>query len=432
MNKIKRVSFAIIIGLACVGCNGYNKEPEEEGISTSIEDYMLQEEVHKFEPEDFKEFFKQYFSYTDSEILILNRQYLKESAMYWDNLKTNYSRLIEGRLGEYLSTELTEMIKRQYAHEDIMMPKYSLINNYMVSGNGEVEELEIKSTRHVGESVIYELAVTTINKCYPVEEFAGKHGWGISEDYFIESENGSGAVYKELGIEKQEVSNQNFIYSNNSVSDRMKLQQNFWVTVKQGDNLEIEGIRPAGNWQVGSRDSRDSINTQYINRVPFSQEVDEAEAELVNNIFTKLMSQNKSSFGNLCVAYDTGFKAYENNLESMGLKGVFAIEEKNYKQAYNREISPYKDEIIKLSIDQENIIIEPSVYSTEHQSRYIVTIPAETLQNNNEIVYYNYKYYVGIENGKVEQLHFMTMKKRDEFDHIYEVDEEKVSEVAYD
>ena len=150
MKKIGSISLAILLGLTCVGCTNDNKVPEEEVVSKPVENLEDQQEVHKFEEEDFEAFFKAYFSYTDSEILVLNRQYLKESNIYWENLKTNYSRLIGDKLGQYLSNELNERIKTQYAHEEIMLPKYSLINNYMVSGKGEVEDIEIKSKRNLG------------------------------------------------------------------------------------------------------------------------------------------------------------------------------------------------------------------------------------------------------------------------------------------
>ena len=445
MNKIGSIGLAILLGLTCVGCTNENKEPEEEVVTKPVEDLEAQQEVHKFEEEDFESFFKAYFSYTDSEILVLNRQYLKESDIYWQNLNSNYSKLIGDKLGKYLSSELNERIKKQYAHEDIMLPKYSMINNYMVSGKGEVENIEIKSTRTVGESIIYELAVTTSNKCYPVEEFAIKHDWGREEDYFVErgtgttptnttNQTGAGvvntAVFEALQFDAEEIANQDFIYSANTATDKMKLEQNFWVTVKDGEKLEIEGIRPAGNWEAGSRGNRDIINTQYIDRIAFAKEVNKKEDELVRKIFTGLFSQPRSAFENMCVAYDTGFEAYKNNLDAMGFKNVFVIEEKSYKQAYNREISPYKDEIIKINVDEEKISIEPSAYSTEHQPRYVVTVPAETLQNNNKIVYYNYKYYVGMENGKVEQLNFMAMKEADEFEYICGMDEEQVKEVG--
>ena len=129
------------------------------------------------------------------------------------------------------------------------------------------------------------------------------------------------------------------------------------------------------------------------------------------------------------VSYDTDFEAYKKKLEELGFKDKFEIGE-NYKQAYNREITPYKDEIVKVRVREEQITVEPSAYSTAHQPRYLVTVPTETLQNNNKIVYYNYKYYVGMENGKIEQLHFMTMKDSDEFEYTCGMNEAEVKEVA--
>ena len=95
----------------------------------------------------------------------------------------------------------------------------------------------------------------------------------------------------------------------------------------------------------------------------------------------------------------------------VGLGDIITIDKKHYKAAFSKAIIPNKDEVITLRRTNEEIVCSPSVYSTKNQPRFIVTIPVETLLNNNEIVYYNYKYFVGLEDGRVEFIQFLDMEK---------------------
>ena len=101
----------------------------------------------------------------------------------------------------------------------------------------------------------------------------------------------------------------------------------------------------------------------------------------------------------------------------MGFVNQFDIQEIYYKDAFPTSITPYKDEISTLIVNKERMKFMPSIYSTKQQPRYIVTIPVEAILNNNQKVYYNYKYFIGMENMKLEFIQFMSMNAIEEGDY---------------
>ena len=428
MKKIGSISLAILLTL-CVGCGNGNNTPVEEPTQEVVEDIAKQEEVHKFVEKDFENFFKNYFSFTDSELLILNQQRATTDEGYWNNLKEDYQDLIGAKLGTYLSDGLKNRLKIQYVHDQINLPKFVLMNNYVVSGKGDVEKVEIKSTRELGESTVYEVAVTTANKCYPVTDFVTQYTWGKTEGYFIAAQAGTTALGLE-GIDLEAVKAQNYMFSTSSSTDQMKMEQNFWVTVADQKELKVESIKNASDWGVATPDKNEVLDGQYINRVAYEVEPTEIETTLINRLFVTLFQQPKSVYEYLNTAYNTNAQAFNKVFEELGFQNKFTILEETYKAAYATEINPYKDEIAVLKTNDKTIKIIPSVYSTMHQPRFVVTVPVEALHNNNQVVYYSYKYYVGIEKGAIELIQFMGIKESDKYEYDSGVDEEELTKIA--
>ena len=102
-----------------VGCGNGNNAPVQEPTPEPVEDIAVQEEVHKFVEKDFEDFFKAYFSYTDEELLVLNQQRSTTDEAYWQNLRTQYQKLISDKLGTYLADGLKNRVKVQYVQDEI-------------------------------------------------------------------------------------------------------------------------------------------------------------------------------------------------------------------------------------------------------------------------------------------------------------------------
>lgn len=429
MKKIGSISLAILLTL-CVGCGNGNNKPVEEPIKEVVDDIAKQEEVHKFVEKDFENFFKNYFSFKDSELLILNQQRATTDEGYWKNLKDDYKKLIGDKLGNYLSDSLKNRLKIQYLHDQINLPKFVSMNNYVISGQGEVNEIEIKSTRELGESAIYEVAVTTTNKCYPVAEFESQYTWGKTEGYFVKGQGAATPPSNNQGVNAEQPASKNYMYSSKQSTDEMKIQQNFWVTVADQKELKVESIKTASDWGVATTDKNQILDGQYINRVAYEMAPSEAEAALVKKVFTTLFQQPKSVYDYLNIAYNTKAETFEKVFEELGFKDKFTILQDSYKTAYTMELNPYKDEIAVLTVNENGIKVTPSIYSTMHQPRFVVTVPVEALHNNNQVVYYSYKYYVGMENDFIELLQFMSIKESDKYEYDYGTKEETLTKLA--
>ncbi len=429
MKKLGSISFVVLMTL-CVGCGNEAKAPVEQPTQEVVTDIAKQEEVHKFVEKDFQNFFEDYFSFTDSELMILNQQRATTDEGYWNNLKNEYQKLIGDKLGSYLSDSLKNRLKIQYLHDQINLPKFVLINNYIVSGKGEVDKIEIKSTRNLGDSTVYEVAVITANKCYPVVEFANQYTWGKTEGYFVKKQGEGTTPLNIEGVDLAQFVGENYMYSSNQSTDEVKIQQNFWVTVVDQKDLKVESIKTASDWGVATADKNQVLDGQYINRVAYQAEASKAEVALMNRLFVTLFQQPKSVYEYLNTAYHTNAETFKKVFEELGFQNKFNVLDESYKEAYPMEMNPYKDEIAVLTVDESGIKVTPSIYSTMYQPRFVITVPVEALHNNNQVVYYSYKYYVGMENDSIEFLQFMSAKESDKYEYTYGTKEETLIKLA--
>ena len=428
MKKIGSISLVVLLTLA-VGCGKGNNTPIEQATPEPTQEIAKQQEVNKFVEKDFENFFNDYFSFTDEQLLILNQQHMTTDTEYGKNAIEDYSSFINNQLGKYLADGLKNRLKVQYTKDQINLPKFVLLNNYVVSGEGEVDKIEIKSTRELGESTIYEVAVTTTNKCYPVNQFVKDYVWGDTEGYFTKAV--SDAVPMSLqGVNLEQLNTQTYLFSESNATDEMKLEQKFWLTVENKDKLKVESIKTASDWGVATKDKNQVLDAQYINRVAFEAEPKEAERALMEKFFVTLFEQPRSVYDYMETAYSTSAETFSKVFDDLGFKGKFKFDPVTYKAAYSQEMNPYKDEIAVLKANEKTIKITPSVYSTMNQPRFVVTVPVEALHNNNEVVYYSYKYYVGMENGSVEFMQFMGMKPSDQYEYKCGSDEAAVMKLA--
>ena len=418
----------ILLLMSSVACSR-NEETATElvEINEPIQEAKEQEQIDKFTETDFISFFESYFSFTEEELLILNQKRQTTDETYWNNLREHYQPLIKDKLGAFLAEDVASKLDTEYLFNEMNLPKWVLLNNYIVNGTAKVDSIEIKSTRNLDENVIYEIAVTTINTCYPLDQFAEHYAWRDAEGYFINKVEG--IEYPTMDLYKtnlEQLNTQRYMYSDEM--DEMKIRQLFWVTVNKGSMLKIRSIQNAETWGVDMDNKQQLLDSQYITRVAYKQEANKEEEEFLNKLFSTLMKATRGTYDYYETTYDTGEGAFQKMWEDIGFVNRFDIQEAYYKEAFPVSIIPYKDEISTLTISQEKIKFQPSIYSTKQQPRYVVTIPAEALLNNNQIVYYNYKYFIGMENMKVEFLQFMSMNEIEEGDYTGITEENQTEE----
>lgn len=410
----KWISLMMLLML-CTGCQEKLSESIHETIEpiNTLVETKVQEPVSKLDEEDFRRFFEAYFSFSEEELLRLNQKRQVADEMYWNHLRTYYRPLITEKLGMYLDQEVISKLETQYIQDEMDLPKWLLLNNYMVGGAAQVERIQINFMRNLKDDMIYEISVITRNKCYPVDEFKLEYGWDETEGYFVEKgEKESLEITNLYGIKLEDLKEQRFLFSN-QVDDEMKLKQNFWVRVDKENLLKVKEIHNASPWGVDVSNKQKGLDSQYVTRVAFEEEPTKEEQVFLTHLFTTLMQAPKGSHSYYEMAYETSEDLFRKMWEELGFADYFEINE-DYQMAFPVTLSPYKDEVTSLVVNKEEIDIEPSIYSTKRQPRFIVTIPVEALLHNHQIVYYNYKYYVGMEENKVEWIRFMNRQTQKE------------------
>lgn len=414
--KIIRVFFILLL-ISSVGCSNTDVTLTEI-IETNkpMKQIEEQENTYKFSEADFTSFFEHYFSFTEDELLILNQKRQLTDEDYWNNLRKYYEPLIKSKVGPFLADDLASKLNSQYLFNEIDLPKWVLLNNYIVNGTAKVDSIEIKSARNLDENIIYEIEVTTINTCYPLNEFIEKYTWGDAEGYFISKV--PGVEYPVMNLYKmnlEQLNKQRYMYSEEA--DEMKIRQFFWITVNKGSVLKIRSINTAKAWEIDTDHKQLLLDSQYITRVAYKEEVSKEEKEFLNKLFSTLMESGKGTYDYYEAAYNTSYMVFKRMWEDMGFVNQFDIQEIYYKDAFPISITPYKDEISTLIVNKERMKFMPSIYSTKQQPRYVVTIPVEAILNNNQKVYYNYKYFIGMENMKIEFIQFMSMNAIEKGDY---------------
>ena len=404
----------VLMGLSIVGCRQYtyfktqNFQAEKNQIEEDQEVIPWSEgEPPIFSSEDFVPFFKQYFSFNDEEILKLHQISPQIDVAYWENLRKNYQPLIKKKLQAYLAPEVQKTLDRAYLQAQLNMPKWIKINEYAVSGHAVVDQVEIQSTRDLENETIYEIEVETRNACYPLEVFYQNYLWDKQIGYWR----------KRTEEEKEEVDKEiqasSYVYSKKQ--DRIKLKQLFWITVKKQEMLQVTKIEYVQGWEDEGVNQNHFLETQHIERIPYQNQIMPKDKARISKVMNAILKMNKDDRIYYEKCYETSLEAFKNVWKDRLLEKEVMLEA-SYKMAFPKTIVPYRDEINQLEINEEEMEYEPSVYSTQNQPRFIVTIPVKALLNNEQIVYYRYRYFVCLENNQIEAIQLLNVedKKTDE------------------
>jgi hypothetical protein len=418
----------IALVLLVTGCGQVERTP-----FPVVAEQVIEQEVSEVQPLEVTEaglkmFFTEYFSLPEEEVLLLNQNPPLIDSAYWDTYKA-YKEKLSNRIGHYLSPEAKEKIEEQYRTYDFHLPKKLQLNEYVTFGPAAVEWVHIVDARPSGENTIYQVAVSTRNQVETVTEANKKYQWQEDKHYYVQAElsENSRYTFSVTDKETEEKMNQSYVYAQEaslSSPDEIKLIQHYWVEVRPENRLLIESVKEASPIQVNENTRQLANNTKHIRRVAYWPEPSMREQSLIKTVMSQLMQQPENFYTYYEKAFHTSYDVFklvwEKDLE---LEKQVTISESSYKEAFNTLINPYKHTVKKIAFESAKMKIFPSVYATKKQPRFIVYVPVKAELSDNQTAYYTYKYYVGIDQSKVETIRFMNREELTEEAYLNEASE---------
>lgn len=418
MRKLAYVGLVLMLTFSVTAC-GEATTSEETVVENVTEDTKQNEQlVAEAEPEglmltskDFEPFFKTVFSLSEEQLDLLNRKIKVEGAGYFENLG-DYQKIMTDVFKPYFSKEVLDKLQTQNIKLSIDLPKKSQINDYVVEGSGTLQKVEVQSSRQLGEEILYEVAVTTTNKVIPYNDFAETYVWNQAIGYY---EKGTADVTQGLlPLSKHNEAPSYTLANGEHEADQIKLISSYWVSVipDEGEHgFKVSGLQQGGSLMVDDEDRQKLDNTSYMERIPYYETVSKEENAVIKQLFKTLMNQPQETYKYYEKIYNHNFDLTQTFFKDLNLEEVLTLDAKSIESAFAPEINPYKNDIVKLSYDESKLQIKPSLYSSKLQPAFVVTLPLQGLKENNETAYYYYKYYVGMEAGKVEVLQLMKISE---------------------
>lgn len=422
--------------LLITGCAQVERTPFPVFAETVIEQEASEVQTQEVTEAGLKLFFTEYFSLSEDEILLLNQNPPLIDSAYWDNYKS-YKEKLTSRIGHYLSPSAKEKIEGQYRTYDFHFPKKLQLNEYVTFGPAVVEEVHIVDARLSGENSVYQVAVTTRNQVEPLAEANKKYQWQEDKHYYVKAEQSESSLYTFSTTDRQteEKMSQSYVYAQEaslSSPDEIKLVQHYWVEIMPDNKLQIESVKEASPIQVNENTRQLAGNTKHIERVAYWQEPSMREQSLIKTVVSQLMQQPESFYTYYEKAFHTSYDVFklvwEKDLE---LEKQIMVLESSYREAFNTLINPYKHTVKKIVFESSKMQIFPSVYATKKQPRFIVYVPVKAELSDNQTAYYTYKYYMGIDQNKVETIQFMNREELTEEAYLNGISEaDEASEVS--
>lgn len=310
-------------------------------------------------------FFENYFSIDES---ILSR--LHEVSI--EDFYRLYMDIIKGKFDSD-TLEVDESLGNGINYP-IELPYKKLLNGYKVYGSGQLEEVRVQDIYHLAGEDLYDLEVISTHKM------------------------------EELGSLDQE---------RKLTNDKIRLKQYFEVYVDKGENLKIKKLRYKTFLKSDFQTENYVLKTQSVTALPYYEEITEVDRRCIEQVFKKLMTLPPMMYIYYDEVYTISSEKFADFWRNIELLNLVSIEE-SYRDAYPISINPYKEDIIQIESLGE-ISIEPSCYGTQLKPCFIVTIPTKALLANHQIVYYNYKYFIGIKKNKIEFINFMSIGEENNF-----------------
>lgn len=420
MKKLAYLGLAALMAMS-TGCSKQEEEVvdatpvsnEQQTATAAIETAETAESTEapiamvELTEEEITPFFKALFGFSEEDLNIYNANSTTDYELYFQNLET-YRKGIEAGIGKYCSKTFLDRLHTESTKLDFDLPKKVAVNNYVANASGEVRKVELLSSRTVRDNTMYKVAVTTTRKVMPLSTFESQYTWDDDMGYY--------AYQKDARATN--ASSTSYIYAaSQEVTDQICLTSYYWLEVSQGNGkntFQVEGLKEASNLEIKDEVKGDINNDVYIERQPYYETVTDKEKALVEKVFTKLFTIPQETYDYYHKIYSDTPELLTRFWKSLSLDDSIKVDVKDYENAFPVSINPYRDQIVGIKLNKEKIEMTPSIYSTQLQPSFIVTLPVEATTNQNEKVYYLYKYYVSTEGGKIESIEFVKVKALEE------------------
>lgn len=416
MKKFACLGLSAVLMFSIVGCSKKQEEvaaPVETAVSEEapVETASTIEEVTVTE-EDLLPFFKAFFSFTEEDLMVLNKNEQIDNQDYFNNIKIYRDKLKE-TLGKYLSETTLKNLGDANAKLDFDLPKKVQVNEYVADAIGELKGIKILSRRALGDETIYEVEATTINAVTPLAVFNVQYEWKEEEGYYVFEDEGDAklhAYFKELRAQSDNnPTDHSYVYADGEkAEDAIQIKSRYQVLISNKD-AKVNQIKRAATIADDFKNRQYIETTSYVDRMPYYEEASESEQKLLNQLFGVLMTTPRETYLYYDKIYGESFNLVKSMWNDLGFVEKIDVQEVDYKDAFSININPYKDQIVKLNFDKSKMKVVPSIYSSKLQPAFVVTVPVEALLNDNTTKYYQYKYFVGMEENKIESIKFMKM-----------------------
>ncbi|MEG0151984.1 MAG: hypothetical protein RR744_02225 [Cellulosilyticaceae bacterium] len=386
-----------------------HKVMDNDGVNSY---YQVREEL-------LLDFFKRYFGLSLEQRLVLNQDPAtldeEEKVIYQENISG-----LKENLLPYLSEAVQASLSGNYKSEKLHLPKLLEINNYITIGSSEVESAGIVSARPLGEHTIYEVEVITKEKVIDIVEANKRYAWDEDKKYYTDKKNSkkedlqytNNAFETAYNIEEALKSSYLFLQETpGDKEDEIRLVHRYWVEVRPTEGLVVESVEEANPFIMQEAYRQRASSNKHVTRIAYELETMRSEEQVTREVLFSLFSASKDFSKHYEKILQQEYQVVKDFFDTLDIKDQIILPKEQYKNAYHSNINPYKDNIEKIKTTKAAIKIEPSVSGTRKQHRFNVTIPAQILRKDNQLAYYEYKYLVGFEGGKIEFIHFLEIKQ---------------------
>ena len=143
-------------------------------------------------------------------------------------------------------------------------------------------------------------------------------------------------------------------------------------------------------------------------QVAYTDEISVKEQNKIKEVLRILLAKDHAFFKNYERSWLEGYEQWVKFLtQAPAFYRQIKIDERDYKENYSLNLSPYgiEDEAIRWDMDQISFHIEPA---TTKDFKYVcVNIPAEVLRDYHNKLYYNYEYLVALNKEAVTSIKFI-------------------------
>ncbi len=408
----KRLGVVMMLSLgSLVGCTSIQRTPLPtfNNLAPAVTEDKAQSNV--VDEAQLQKFFSNYFSLSEEEVLLLNVQPEVGDESYEEDLRV-YRDKLKNLLGDQLADEAKAKLKLSYRTYDFHLPKKLALNGYVTYGSTRVEKVEIVATRLVEEDIIYKVALTTTHQVEDLKEANKAYRWDEKKRYYVNSsqEGGNKKTFNSM-VDDMEGLEESFYYlqeTPDDTEDSIKLLEYYWVTVEPGETLKVKGVKEGSPINVNENMRQMATNTKHVQRLPYYEEASASESQTLQKVFKTLFSQPRefyTYYNNLILTNEEAVR--ECWFNQLGLVEELVIPRENGQDAYSGAINPYKENLKKVELKAEAMTLKPSIYSTKKQPRFRVFLPVKAKDVSGKELYYEYEYYVGMEQGKVEFIYYV-------------------------